>query len=350
MQGAMVDIEVDVASSLPGIVIIGLPDTALGEARERVRSAASNSGCALPAKRFTVNLSPAALPKHGSGFDLGIALAMLAATKVVTAESVASVVHIGELGLDGRVRAVPGMLPAVLAARAAGAKRVMVSIDGAGEASLVDGIEVIPARSLRDAARLHGARFDQPAPIELDDPPAAAPADVVPDDTEEAGDLADVLGNDEAVQALLVAAAGGHHLFMVGPPGAGKTMLASRLPGILPDLDLDAAIEVACVRSLGALPVRGLPTRPPFESPHHTASAVALVGGGSGVIRPGAISRAANGVLFLDDRNRSATTTNEAPDSGWSRGNAEAASLIVVEVSKSPRASLAVVTLIDIVL
>ena len=304
MRGAMVDIEVDFSASLPGIVIIGLPDTALGEARERVRSAAANSGCPLPPKRITVNLSPAALPKHGSAFDLGIALSALVAAGKVLAESVASVVHIGELGLDGRLRSVPGVLPAVLAARDAGADRIMVPADCADEAGLVGGVEIIAMQSLRAAAEFHGAVFDEPAPAIV-----AAPEPMIAASVNEhhiaavgaAGDLADVVGNEEAVEALLVAAAGGHHLFMVGPPGAGKTMLASRLSGILPDLELDAAIEVACVRSLGALPVRGLPTRPPFESPHHTASAVALVGGGSGVIRPGAISRAAHGVLFLDE-------------------------------------------------
>jgi len=300
MRGAIVDIEVDVASSLPAIVIIGLPDTSLGEARDRVRSAASNSGCALPAKRFTVNLSPAALPKHGSGFDLAIALAMLAALKVVSTASVAAIVHIGELGLEGRLRPVPGVLPAVMAARDAGARRVMVPQECSAEAALVDGIDVIAAGSLREAAELHGARFTEPPPIPLTEQPAT-PTAHEPVTIESTGDLADVVGNEEAVEALLVAAAGGHHLFMVGPPGAGKTMLAARLPGILPDLDLDAALEVASIRSLGSVAVRALPTRPPFEAPHHTASAIALVGGGSGVIRPGAISRASRGVLFLDE-------------------------------------------------
>lgn len=304
MRGAIVDIEVDFSASLPGIVIIGLPDTALGEARERVRSAASNSGCPLPPKRITVNLSPAALPKHGSAFDLGIALSALVAAGTVLADSVARVVHIGELGLDGRLRSVPGVLPAVLAARDAGADRVMVPVACADEARLVSDVEVIAMATLRAAAEFHGAVFSQPAPLQIVEPPrllASPPDGRAQPEPSAAGDLADVIGNEEAVEALLVAAAGGHHLFMVGPPGAGKTMLASRLPGILPDLDLDAAIEVACVRSLGALPVSSLPTRPPFEAPHHTASAVALVGGGSGVIRPGAISRAANGVLFLDE-------------------------------------------------
>ncbi len=266
-----------------------------------MRSAAANSGCPLPPRRITINLSPAALHKHGSGFDLAIALAALATAGVVPAESVARWAHIGELGLDGRVRAVPGVLPAVLAARRAGVASVMVPEACVREARLVEGIEVVGVATLRDAALRHGA--------ELEDAPAAAtaaaPATTAEAPTPEAEpappDLAEVVGNEEAVEALVVAAAGRHHLLMLGPPGAGKTMLAARLPGILPDLDLEAALDVACIRSLGGAPVTGLPLRPPFEAPHHTASAVALVGGGSGVIRPGALSRAAHGILFIDE-------------------------------------------------
>jgi len=296
LRGEVVDIEVDLAAGVPGFHLIGLPDTALGEARERVRSAAANSGCGLPSKKYVVNLSPAALPKHGSAFDLGIALAMLAAGGVVSPESVARAVHLGELGLDGRVRAVPGVLPAVLAAKRAGREIAMVPAAAGAEASLVDGIRVVPVASLRAAAIWHGAALE---PQEED---ALAPPDPGPAaDPGPAPDLADVIGNEEAVEALLVAAAGGHHMFLLGPPGAGKTMLAARLPGILPPLDAEAAIECASVRSLSGMPVASLSTRPPFEAPHHTASPPAIIGGGSGVIRPGAVSRAANGVLFLDE-------------------------------------------------
>lgn len=302
LTGAIVDIEADIGDGIPAFSLIGLPDASLGESRGRVRSAAANSGCPIPNRRITVNLSPAALPKHGSAFDLGIALAALAAAGVVDAGSVARVVHVGELGLDGAVRAVPGVLPAVLAARAAGAPTVMVPSASIAEAELVDGIEVIGVGSLRAAAVRHGADLSLEA-----EPFERTPLDGQTVEAEDDGgasadaELADVVGNEEAVEALVVAAAGGHHLFMVGPPGAGKTMLAARLPAILPDLDVEAALEVACIRSLGGATVRGLPTRPPFEAPHHTASAVSLVGGGSGVIRPGAISRAAHGVLFLDE-------------------------------------------------
>ena len=297
LAGSIVEVEADLSSQLPGFVIIGLPDAALGEARERVRSAAMNAGCPLPNRKLTVNLSPAALPKHGSGFDLAIALACLAASGDVAVDSVDRVVHLGELGLDGRLRPVHGILPAVLAAARAGHDTVMVPEANAAEAALVPGVEVIGVASLLDAAIRHGGRFDErpvepvPALVRSD---AGAPASI--------GDLADVAGNHEAVEALLTAAAGGHHLFLLGPPGAGKTMLASRLPGILPDLDADAALEVASIRSLSGLPVGGeLSARPPFESPHHTASAAAMVGGGSRVIRPGAAVRATHGVLFLDE-------------------------------------------------
>jgi len=297
LRGELVEIEADLSDGLPAFNLIGLPDAALGEARQRVRSAAVNSGCDLPNRKFTVNLSPAALPKHGSGFDLGIALAMLAACGLVSPDSVARVVHIGELGLDGRVRDAPGVLPAVLAAKRAGRSIVMVPAVAAAEASLVEGVEIVPVASLRAAAIWHGAELDV-----LDDPIAAPTASVQAEEAAPPGlDLADVVGNEEAIRALTVAAAGGHHLFLLGPPGAGKTMLATRLPGILPELDADAAIECASVRSLSGLPVAALTRRPPFEAPHHTASTPAIVGGGSGVIRPGAIARAAHGVLFLDE-------------------------------------------------
>lgn len=296
LTGSIVEVEADLSSQLPGFVIIGLPDAALGEARERVRSAAMNAGCPLPQRKLTVNLSPAALPKHGSGFDLAIALACLGASGEVSVDSIDRVVHLGELGLDGRLRPVDGILPAVLAAVRAGHDTVMVPEANAAEAALVPGVEVIGVASLLEAAIRHGGQFEErpvdpvPALVRSDPGPIAV------------GDLADVAGNHEAVDALLTAAAGGHHLFLLGPPGAGKTMLASRLPGILPDLDPAAALEVASIRSLSGLPLGGaLSSRPPFEAPHHTASAAAMVGGGSRVIRPGAAVRASHGVLFLDE-------------------------------------------------
>ncbi|MFE6255710.1 YifB family Mg chelatase-like AAA ATPase [Agromyces sp. NPDC057865] len=296
LAGSIVEVEADLSSQLPGISIIGLPDAALAEARERVRSAATNAGCPLPQRKLTVNLSPAALPKHGSGFDLAIAIACLAAAGEVSVESVDRVVHLGELGLDGRLRPIDGILPAVLAASRAGHDTVMVPSANAAEAALVPGVEVIGVASLLEAAIRHGGEYEE-RPVE------PVPASMRADDGEYApGDLADVAGNDDAVDALLTAAAGGHHVYFLGPPGAGKTMLASRLPGILPDLAPDAALEVSSIRSLAGRSVGdALSVRPPFEAPHHTATAAAIVGGGSRLIRPGAASRASHGVLFLDE-------------------------------------------------
>jgi magnesium chelatase family protein len=299
LDGTVVDIEADISNQLPGFVLIGLPDLALGQARERVRAAAANAGCPITHRKLTINLSPAALPKHGTAFDLGIAMAALAADGVVPRESVDRVVHLGELALDGRLRPTPGILPSVLAAARAGFRTVLVPAGNATEAALVDGIAVVGVASVRDAAIWHGAALD---PLEVD-PLLLPPRATAPDDgCARDGDLADVVGNRDAVEALQVAAAGGHHLFLLGPPGAGKTMLASRLSGILPDLPTEAALEVSSLRSLSGLPVGDrLVTRPPLEAPHHTASPAAIVGGGSGVLRPGAAARAAHGVLFLDE-------------------------------------------------
>ena len=291
---SVVDVEADISPGLPAFAVIGLPDAALGESRGRVRAAALNSALPITSRKLTISLSPAALPKHGGGFDLAIALAALAAAGDVPSASVASTVHIGELGLDGRLRPTPGVLPAVIGAARAGLTRVMVPSANADEARLVPGMEVVAVSSLRDAAIRHGAELD-PVPVE------AWPTVALDSEPVQHPDLADVVGNEEAVQALIAAAAGGHHLFLLGPPGAGKTMLAERLPGLLPDLDADASLEATSIRSLAGAPASQLVTRPPFEAPHHTATAAAMVGGGSGQIRPGAAVRASHGVLFLDE-------------------------------------------------
>ena len=306
LTGSLVEVEADISGQLPGMILIGLPDAALSEATERVRAAAKNSGCPLTRNKLTVNLSPAALPKHGAGFDLAIALACLAADRIISAESVGNVVHIGELALDGRLRPTSGMLPAVVAAARLGHSTVMVPTGSADEASLVPGVRVIGVASLRDAVIWHGGELD-PIPVDaivLPDEPA--------DDSAEP-DLVDVVGNDDAILALQIAAAGGHHVFMLGPPGAGKTMLASRLPGLLPDLDAAASLEVSSMHSLSGRRIgRSLITRPPLESPHHTATTAAMVGGGNGQIRPGAAARASHGVLFLDEAPEFASSVLDA--------------------------------------
>lgn len=295
LSGALVDVEASVSAGLPKFKLIGLPDAALAEASHRVLAAASNSGCSLAQSRVTVNLSPAVLPKHGSGFDLGIALAALAAEGKVAARSVERAAHVGELGLDGRVRPVLGVLPAVHAAVRAGITRVVVPAGNLAEARLVSGAEIVPVASLREAAIRHGAQL---TPVAVDAVLAVASE---PRATLDA-DMSDVIANEQAVRSLVVAAAGAHHQLLIGPPGAGKTMLAERLPGILPDLDDAAALEATSIRSLTELgSASALVTRPPYEAPHHTASAAALVGGGSARIRPGAAVRASYGVLFLDE-------------------------------------------------
>ncbi|MEJ1155672.1 MULTISPECIES: YifB family Mg chelatase-like AAA ATPase [Microbacterium] len=296
-EGEIVEIEADLSNQTPDFKIIGLPDKALAEAVQRVHNACANSDLALPRRRLTINLSPASLPKHGSGFDVAIATVAVATEIAMNADSVASTVHLGELGLDGRLRPIPGILPAVLAAARAGHKRIVVPFANTQEAQLVDGVEILGAINLAQVASWHGADVCVPdeEPITL----AAASDSTAATDT--IPDLTDVVGQRDAVNALIAAAAGGHHLLMCGPPGAGKTMLARRLPGILPPLGDRAALAVASIRSLSGTRVVDLDRNAPFEAPHHSASVAALVGGGSRIVRPGAIARATEGILFLDE-------------------------------------------------
>lgn len=294
LAGVGVQIEVHASSGLPRVHVVGLPDRAVQQAQHRTWSAIARMGVTAPSGKVVINLTPASLPKAGTHFDLAMAVAVLRAVGVVPPDDGATAL-VGELGLDGRLRPVAGTLPLTRAAAGFGLTRIVVPTASVGEASLVEGIRVLGAPSLAHAAAMLGADID-PEPV--DPVPAAA---AVPRSHADL-DLADVVGNRDAVQALEIAAAGAHHLMMVGPPGAGKTMLAMRLPGILPPLDTEAALEVASLRSLAGEPAPPtLDAVPPFEHPHHSATAVSLIGGGSGTIRPGAAARATHGVLFLDE-------------------------------------------------
>jgi magnesium chelatase family protein len=292
VDGAIVEIEADITSGLPGVHLVGLPDAALQEARDRVRSAITNCGNSWPMARLTLALSPATLPKMGSVYDLALAVVVLSAHLKKSWARLDKTVLLGELALDGRVRPVKGVLPAVLAAKREGWPAVVVPIDNLAEASLVDGIEVLGARTLRQLQRWLEGKDSLDERIVED----AAEAEPV-------ADLADVVGQSHARFAVEVAAAGAHHLMLTGPPGVGKTMLAQRLPGLLPPLTHDESLEVTAIHSVAGLLSGGTPliTRPVFVAPHHTSTVAAMVGGGSGLARPGAVSRAHRGVLFLDE-------------------------------------------------
>jgi magnesium chelatase family protein len=294
VEGHLVEVEADLADGLPGVSLVGLPDTALHEARDRVRAAVVNSGHVWPSRRITLGLSPAALPKAGSGFDLAIAAAVLAAAGVLPAQELHRRVLLGELALDGRVRPVPGVLPAVLSASRRGPVRVVVPQANAAEAGLVPGVVVEPVGTLSRLIRLLRGEGPPDPPEDAGERPATGGPAV---------DLAQVAGQVEGRRVVEVAAAGGHHLFLVGPPGCGKTMLVERMPGLLPALTEGEALEVTAVHSVaGALPPdRPLLTRPPFRAPHHSATVAAVIGGGSPSPRPGQVSLAHRGVLFLDE-------------------------------------------------
>ncbi|PJE99273.1 Mg chelatase-like protein [Streptomyces carminius] len=312
VEGVVVEVQADLEPGVATFTLVGLPDKSLVESRDRVRAAVVNSGIDWPQKKLTVGLSPASVPKSGSGFDLAVACAVLGAAERIDPRELTELVMIGELGLDGRVRPVRGVLPAVLAAADAGYRQVVVAEQTAAEAALVPGVSVLGVRSLR---QLVAVLTDEPVPDEdqVEDGTTAAMlaglavpgagGGITGIGGERTVDLREVAGQTTARRALEVASAGRHHIFLKGPPGAGKTMLAERLPGLLPPLAPQEALEVSAVHSVAGVlpPGQPLVERPPYCAPHHSATMASLVGGGTGLPRPGAVSLAHHGVLFLDE-------------------------------------------------
>ena len=297
LEAVEITVEAHVGSGLPGFHVIGTSGTAARQAGDRVRTALSALGVSLGSRKVLVSLAPADVPKAGARFDLPMAMAILAQIGTVEGSGIHGCAFVGELALDGALRPVPGVLPSVFHLAALGIERVVVPEENAREATLVGGVEIVPATGLSEVVGI--LRGQQPVRL----PPAPRPGDCpVPPE------LADVHGQYEARRALEVAAAGGHHLLLLGPPGCGKSMLAARLPGILPPLPQSHALELASIRSVagllagpGAQVVDGLDTTPPLRAPHHSTSAPALLGGGSGIARPGEVSLAHRGCLFLDE-------------------------------------------------
>lgn len=312
VEGVVVEVQADLEPGVAAFTLVGLPDKSLTESKDRVRAALVNSGAEWPQKKLTVGLSPASVPKAGSGFDLAVASAVLGASERIDPRVLSDVVMIGELGLDGRVRPVRGILPAVLAAAEAGYEQVVVPECAAAEASLVPGVSVLGVRTLR---QLIAVLADEPVPDEEPDEGRPDPLmaglrlpgtgaatgmrTAAGAHQDQGHDLADVVGQLAARTAVEVAAAGGHHLFLEGPPGAGKTMLAERMPAILPRLAREESLEVTAVHSIAGLLPAGKPLVDvaPYCAPHHSATMQSLVGGGQGIARPGAVSSPTGGAL-----------------------------------------------------
>lgn len=294
IEARLIEVQCDVGGGYPSFTIVGLAEKEVAEARERVRAAFRNAGLSMPEGRITANLAPADLRKEGAGLDLALAVALLLAMGAVPPSSAQGTVFLGELGLDGRLRGVRGVLPVAIAAREAGLSRIVVPPDSSAEAALVEGVEVYAAATLTEVIGiLRGTREVQPVARIVPQP--GPPPDAI--------DLALVRGQEHARRALEIAAAGGHNLLLVGPPGAGKSLLARCMPGVLPQLGFEEALEVTRVRSVAGLtsPECPLVMWRPFRAPHHTISYAGMVGGGHGVPAPGEITLAHHGVLFLDE-------------------------------------------------
>lgn len=293
VRADIVEIEANIGPGLPGVHIVGLGDTAISEARDRIRTATANSELDWPRTKVVLSLSPASLPKSGSHFDLAMALAILTArdSRAEVAHRLGETLLLGEVGLDGSIHAVPGILPGLLAARDHGYRRVIVPPGNAPEAAILTGTEILTAPTLAAGYRwATGQEQLQPVTAQAGDAPGAPQPD-----------MADIAGQPEARFAVEVAATGGHHMLLTGPPGSGKSMLAARLPGLLPPLSAGDCIETTAVHSVAGTAFSGPVQHPPFIAPHHSVTRAALLGGGTGNPRPGAVSLAHHGVLFLDE-------------------------------------------------